>query len=182
MTMAANDVSLDMDLEPAIEAFERLEQSVQPSAARGVSQLAVLAEAAMKKNAPEGAGYDEHLRDTIDTETSRNGLRASVYPTKRTDEGWLLVNAIVGNPTTPTYQESVPVWSGPDGDAAGPLARWAAAKLGDRNAAWPIAQSWKHGGGQKTFPNPFVRDAYRQWQGQVERTFGDAFFDAMGVE
>jgi len=180
--MAGDSIDMEMDLGPAIAAMERLEDSVEPSAAASVSQLAVLAESYLKKNAPEGAGYDKHLRETVDTETSRSGRRATVYPTKRTDEGWLLVRAIVGNPSTPTYKQDVPVWSDGDGNAQGPLARWAAAKLGDASAAWPISNSWKGGGGQRSFPNPFVRDAYRQFQGRIDRKFGNVFFDAMGVD
>lgn len=180
--MSANDVEIQVDFDQAYRAIERLEKRVDPSARRMVSQLSVLAESYLKKNAPEGAGTNVHLRESVNTETDRQGKRATVYPTKRTNEGWLLVRAIVGNPSTPTYRENVPVWSGPDGNAAGPLARWAAAKLGNRNAAWPIAQSWKGGGGQLSFPNPFVRDAFRQFEPEAEDLAAEAFFGGMGVE
>jgi len=180
--MSADDVSIEVDMDQAFRAIERLEKSVDPSTRRMVSQLTVLAESYMKKNAPEGAGTNTHLRESVDTETDRQGKRATVYPHKRTSEGWLLVRAIVGNPEVPSYEDSVPVWSGPGGDAAGPLARWAAAKLGNRNAAWPIAQSWKNGGGQKSFPNPFVRDAFRQFAPEAEELAAEAFFGSMGVD
>lgn len=180
--MSANSVDIEIDMDQALGAIERLEKSVDPSTRRMVSQLSVLAEAYLKENAPEGAGTNTHLRESVDTETNRQGKQAKVYPHKRTSEGWLLVRAIVGNPSVPTYDDSVPVWSGPGGDAAGPLARWAAAKLGNRNAAWPIAQSWKNGGGQKSFPNPFVRDAFRQFQPEAEELAAEAFFSGMGVE
>jgi len=180
--MSANDISIEIDFDQASRAFERLERNVDPSTRRMVSQLSVLAESFMKENAPEGAGTNTHLRESVNTETDRQGKRARTYPTKRTDEGWLLVRAIVGNPKTPTYDQSVPVWSDGDGNAQGPLARWAAAKLGNANAAWPIANSWKGGGGQLSFPNPFVRDAFRQFAPEAEELAAEAFFGSMGVD
>lgn len=178
----ANEASIEVDMDQAYRSLQSLSDKVDPSSRRMISQLSVLAENAMKKNAPEGAGTNVHLRETVDTEMDRRGKRAKVYPHKRTSEGWLLVRAIVGNPTTPTYDDEAPVWSGAGGEAAGPLARWAAAKLGNRNAAWAIAQSWKGGGGQESFPNPFVRDAYRQFAPEAEDLAAEAFFGNMGVD
>lgn len=180
--MGSNSIDLNVGLAPAVAALERLERDVEPSAAAAVSQLAVLAENAMKEEGPEGAGHDKHLRETVGYETDRSGLRATVYPDKKTNEGWLLARAIVGDPSTPTYGEDVPVWTDGDGNAQGPLARWAAAKLGNANAAWPISQSWKGGGGQDSFPNPFVARAAEKWERRTDELFGESFFDAMGVD
>jgi len=93
----------------------------------------------------------------------------------------LLVRAVVGNPTTPTYTDKAPpVWiDRPGGDAQGPIAQWADAKLGDQNAAWAIAENIKQRG-QVSFPNPFVRDSYRQWRSQIEQVATEAVADELG--
>ena len=179
----ADEFSVDVDLDDAREAASAWERAVGEGGRDAVSQLSVLAEGAMKRNAPEGAGLPNvHLRNTIQALPEGRTLQKTIMPHKRTQEGWLLVRAIVGNPSVPRYTTNAPpVWIDREGgDAQGPLAQWADAKLGDQNAAWAVAQSIKDRGSQLTFPNPFVRDSFRQWRSEVDSIAGDAVEDALG--
>lgn len=181
--MAVDDFQVEIDAEAGQQAVEAWQDAMREGGKDAVSQLSVLAESAMKQHAPEGVGIPEtHMRTTIQALPETRSVQKTVMPLKRTDEGWLLVRAIVGNPSTPTYtRKRPPVWiDTPGGDAQGPLAQWADAKLGDQNAAWAIANKIQARGSQATFPNPFVRDSYRQWQTQVGQVATDAVEDALG--
>lgn len=163
-------LELSTDVAGAIASLERSKESIQAGGAETVNQLSVLAENAMKAEAPEGAGVPTvHMRSTIDTTYTNEGMRGVTMPHKRTSGGWLLHRAIVGNPSTPTYTGAKPpVWPGPDGDAQGPLAEWADAKLGNRNIAWALRNSIAENG-HDSFPNRFIDRSIRRWQGQVNR-------------
>jgi hypothetical protein len=179
----ADDFSVEVDLEEAERAAEAWERAVGSGGKAAVSQLSVLAENAMKRRMPEGAGIPNvHTRNTVQALPEGRTLQKTVMAHKRTQEGWLLIRAIVGSPTAPTYTtDKPPVWiDRPGGEAQGPLAQWADAKLGDQNAAWAIAESIKNRGTQLTFPQPVVRDSYRMWRSEVDNIAGDAVDDALG--
>lgn len=174
-------IDLELEADEAVAGVRRASENLDEGARDAVDQLTVLAEGAMKAEAPEGAGMpDVHMRSTITTTTEDSeGLRKVVMPRKRTGEGWLLHRAIVGTPSTPSYGDAKPpVWPGPSGDAQGPLAEWADAKVGDRNAAWAIANSIADSG-HASFPNPFIDRSVRQWRTQVEDIAGSAIADAV---
>lgn len=179
----ADEFKVDVDLDDATRAADAWERAVGSGGKSAVSQLSVLAEGAMKQNAPEGAGIPNvHMRNTIQALPEGRTLQKTIMPHKRTQEGWLLVRAVVGNPSTPTYTtEAPPVWIDREGgDAQGPLAQWADAKLGDQNAAWAVANAIKERGTQLTFPNPFVRDSFLQWRSEVDDIANSAVEDALG--
>jgi len=177
-----DEFQIDVDAADAKRAVEAWEDAAGSGGKKAVSQLSVLAENAMKRNTPEGAGLpNTHMRTTVTALPERRSIQKTIMPMKRTNEGWLLVRAVVGNPTTPTYTDKAPpVWiDRPGGDAQGPIAQWADAKLGDQNAAWAIAENIKQRG-QVSFPNPFVRDSYRQWRSQIEQVATEAVADELG--
>lgn len=166
------DIELRVQAESAKAALEDWKDETDTGAKRAVSAIAVLAESAMKAHAPEGAGFNPpSLRDSIKTlpPESRKTKNKRVLPTKRTTEGWLLVRAIVGQPSTPTYRDKKP--------PAGPLIEWATAKLGDPSAGWAIREKI-HERGHKTFPNPFVEESIEDWEDEVGRTAGEAIAEA----
>lgn len=167
--MPENSLDVEVDIGGAIRDLESAADAVETGAKDALDQLAVLAESAMKAEAPEGAGTPGvHMRSTIRTSTERGGLKKIVKPHKRTSEGWLLHRAIVGTPLTPSYNsQKPPVWS-VDGEAQGPLAEWAAAKLGDRNAAWALRESIFESG-HATIPNRFIDRSVREWESQADR-------------
>lgn len=167
-------VNMDVNLKEAVRTLEAASDLTRDGAERAIKQLAVLAEGSMREEAPVGAGTDTHMRDTIRTDFSRNGLRAEVKPHKRTSEGWPLHHAIVGaKDGPPTYDdEKPPVWVGSGGRAQGPLAEWAEAKFGDRSAAWALRESI-YPEGQETFPNLFINRSMRDWQGRTENVVGE---------
>lgn len=162
-------IDIEVDLESAVARLEETSEDIDDAGVEIVDQLSVLAERFMKREAPEGVGLPSvHMRDTIMAEKSENGHHAVIKPHKRTEEGWLLHKAIVGNPSTPTYgDEPPPVWTDGSGNAQGPLAKWAAAKLGDANDAWPMQKSIKEDG-HRTFPNRFIDRSVRHWSDRVE--------------
>jgi len=167
------EIEITVDEDAAERAAEDWADSADTGAKRAVSAIATLAESHMKREAPEGAGFNApSLRDSITTkpESSRLVKNKRVYPTKRTREGWLLVRAIVGNPSTPTYTDDKP--------PAGPLIDWARAKLGDPSAGWAIREKMFQRGTQATFPNEFVDESIDAWENQVERVAGDAVKEA----
>jgi hypothetical protein len=167
--MPRTEIDVDVDVADAVAVIEAIADEVDAAGAEIVDQLVLLAEGAMKDEAPEGAGIpDVHMRDTIKATGRRT--RQVVKPRKRTEEGWLLHRAIVGSPSVPTWtpESKPPVWQGPDGEARGPLAEWADAKLGDRSAAWAVQQSLVQSG-PETLPNRFIDRSVREWQGQVDR-------------
>jgi len=177
--MPENSLDVEVEIDAALRELREDRDALEDGAERALNQLTVLAEGAMKAEAPEGAGVSTHLRDTIRT-TDKRGLKKEVMPHKRTSDGWLLHRAIVGNPATPRYGGAKPpVWPGSGGDAQGPLAEWARAKLGDRNAAWAIRESIFQSG-QASFPNKFIGRSRREWEGQVERIAGRAIENALG--
>lgn len=172
-------VDMDLNLKEAVQTMEESADLTRDGAKQAVKQLAVLAEGAMKEEAPAGAGTDVHMRETIRTNFSRGQLRAEVKPHKRTRDGYPLHRLIVGSPKTPTYSdEKPPVWVGSGGRAQGPLAEWAEAKFGDRSAAWALRESI-HPGGQETFPNLFINRSRRDWEGRTEDVVSENVRDAL---
>lgn len=161
-------INLDLDFDEAVEKFNQDAEDIDESAEDIIDQLSVLAEGAMKAEAPEGTGsLNEHLKSTIKA-TRKSETKAVIQPHKRTRDGWYLHHAIVGNPSVPSYGDvPPPVWSDGSGEAQGPLADWAAAKLGDNNAAWKMAQTIQQRG-QRTYPNRFIDRSIEQWSAQVE--------------
>lgn len=160
---------LDSDVKKAADNFRENIEAIEDAGAETIDQLATLAEGSMKQEAPEGVGLPSvHMRDTIRPEKSEGGMKATIRPHKRTREGWLLHHAVVGNPSVPEYgDEPPPVWSDGSGEAQGPLARWAGAKLGDPDIAWRLQHSIQNDG-HRTFPNKFIDRSVRDWRGRVE--------------
>lgn len=177
-----SEINVDLDLSEAIEEIETMDDEMAEASKEIVQQLVILAEGAMKEEAPEGVAYDgKHMRDTIKGVFTDNGTKATVQPHKRTDEGWLLHRAIVGNPSVPSYgDEPPPVWTDGNGNAQGPLAEWCAAKLGDRNAAWQVAKNIQENG-HKTFPNKFIDRSINHWQSDVEDVAEKKIQEALGI-
>lgn len=166
------DIEITIDDDAAKAAVRDWEDTTDDGAKRAVSAIATLAESAMKAHAPEGAGFDApSLRDSVKTipPSSVKTKNKRVLPTKRTSEGWLLARAIVGQPTTPTYTDSKP--------PAGPLIRWARAKLGDPSAGWAIRETIFRTG-HETYPNPFVSESIDDWEDEVASVAGDAITEA----
>lgn len=163
------EVSIDVDVKQAVEEMDKNAEDIGKAGRDIVDQLAVLAEKYMKMHAPEGSGsLDAHLRSTIRPEKSEGGTRAVIQPHKRTKEGWYLHHAIVGSPSAPTYKdEPPPVWSDGSGNAQGPIADWAAAKLGDPNIAWQI-QTAIFARGQRSYPNRFIDRSLSSWESRVD--------------
>ena len=178
-----DDFEIEVDATEARRAVEAWEDAAGEGGKDAVSQLSVLAEDAYKQRIPEGAGIPNvNARTTVQALPEQRSVQKTIMAHKRTQEGWLLIRAIVGNPTTPTYTtEKPPVWIDREGgDAQGPLAQWADAKLGDQNAAWAVAENIKDRGTQLTFPQPVVRDSYRMWQSQVEDVANQAVAERLG--
>lgn len=174
-------IRLDVDVASAIESLEDTQSDIKGGGEDAVEQLAILAEQHMKAEAPEGAGIpDVHMRSTIRPEYQDDGRVAEIQPHKRTDEGWLLHKAIVGNPSVPRFSsgKKPPVWV-EGGEAQGPLAEWADAKLNDRNAAWAIRESIAESG-HATFPNKFIDRSVAKWRTSVNRIADRAISDALG--
>jgi hypothetical protein len=181
--MSSTEVKVDVDVDDARRAAESWERAMGEGGKDAVSQLSVLAEDAYKRRIPEGAGIPNvHARTTVQALPERRSVQKTIMAHKRTQEGWLLIRAIVGNPSTPTFTtDAPPVWIDREGgDAQGPVAQWADAKLGDQNAAWAVAENIKDRGTQLTFPQPVVRDSYRMWQSQVEEVANQAVAERLG--
>lgn len=186
--MPGASLQIELNDKQARRIVDRWKRIVGSGAREAVDQLGTLAERHMKAEAPEGVGIPNvHLRTSIKSKTtSQDPYRKVIQPTKRTDDGWLLHRAIVGNPSTPSYDldpeaaypPNVPIWVGPGGDAAGPIAEWASTKLGNPNAAWQIGWNWALGDGQETFPNEFIDESMDKWRGRIDQVANDAVEDA----
>lgn len=167
--MAKNRLSLSMDLADAIAQFDDAQDAVDDGASAAVRQLSVLAEGAMKEEAPEGSGRDRHMRDTIDTKFRRDGLTANVGARKRTRDGGLLAEVIVEGTDASSYETRPPY---------GPLVEWADAKLGEPGIGYYLAEKIGREG-HETLPNDFVDRSLDTWEGQVEDVAGDQVRDAL---
>lgn len=162
------DVELDVDVDAAIDSLAEAQEATDEAAERMVRQLTVLAEGAMKKEAPEGSGRDVHIRDTIQTTFERDGKRGRVRPTKTTRSGIPLVEIITGDPGP---------WSAPP--PIGPMAEYADAKFGDPSGGWALR--WKiFQDGIDAFPDPFVARSVDDWTGDVQQVAGDEVASALG--
>lgn len=175
--MPDNSVAIDVDIDDAKDVVAQLPDATDEGTTRALRQLTVLAEGAIKKRAPEGAGRDRHLRDTVDTRFSRDGLRASVGPRKRVgDENILLASILADDPEWSV--ENLP--GGDDPMPLAPLQAWTAAKWGDGSvaAAARLAHSLVEDG-MESAPNPFVEEAFDAWKGRVEDVAGREVRDSL---
>jgi len=164
------EINIEVNADAAEKAAEDWKRDADTAGKRAVQALTILAEKHMKDEAPEGAGFNApSLRDSIKTRPRGLDKKKRVYPTKRTREGWLLVRAIVGQPSTPTYTDEKP--------PAGPLIDWARAKLGDPSAGWAIREKIFQRG-HKTFPNEFVDRSIDSWEAEIEQVAGKAVKEA----
>lgn len=162
---------MGVDADDAKRAVKAWNDAVGSGGKRAVGALAVMAEDAMKAEAPEGSGFEPpSLRDSIDTVPDGPSDKKTVQPFKRTRKGWLLVHAVVGNPRAPRYNRKRP--------PAEPLIDWAEAKLGDPGLGWYL-QDKIFREGQKTFPNRFVDRSIKQWEAEAEDVAGKAVRDAL---
>jgi len=170
--MTETEIEIDVDADAAKALVQSWEDAVDDGAMDAANALAVLAENAMRREAPEGAGKNPpSLRDSIDTKPEGRSKKKTVQPFKRTREGWLLVRAVVGQPSAPTYTDERP--------PPGPLLEWARAKLGDEQAGWAVRESIFQSG-HESFPDPFVDRSMNEWENTVEQVAGDAVRDALG--
>jgi hypothetical protein len=169
--MAGNSASVDVDVESAVDALQDAPDAVRDGGEGAVRQLSVLAEGAQKKEAPEGAGRDAHLRDTIDTRFSRQGLKANVGARKRAQDGVLLATYVVEGTGPGSYDPENP---------PPPLFDWAAAKLGDASLGWAVAQSIANDG-HDTLPNRYVDRSMNAWENQVEDVAGSQVREALAA-
>lgn len=172
--MARNRVSLGIDASDAIAQLDGLPDAVEDGASSSVKQLAVLAEASMKKEAPEGESGD--LRDEIDTRFRRGGLAANVGSRKRTDRGERLADFIVEGTDASSYAAT----PGLVAFLGKQMEDWAAAKMGDESAAYAVAWSIARSG-HSTLPNNFVERSLDDWEDRVEEVTGEQVRDAMSA-
>jgi len=169
--MPSTEIEIDVDADAAEALVQSWEDAVEDGAMEAVGALAVLAENAMRREAPEGAGKNPpSLRDSIDTKPEGRSKNKRVQPFKRTSEGWLLVRAVVGQPSTPTYTDERP--------PPGPILEWARAKLGDEQAGWAVRESIYQDGHDR-FPNEFVDRSMNEWENTVEDVANEAVKDAL---
>jgi hypothetical protein len=169
--MSGNTVELDIDVDGATRALDRIQDSVPDAGRSAVRQLTVLAEGAMKREAPEGAGRQAHLRDTIRTEFDRGGLQGLVRPQKKVSDGIPLVEILVNGAS----------WDPDSPPPLAPLQEWTAAKWGDGSVE-AAAILRNHLVEEGMDPNPFVARSIRDWQDQVEDIAGRAVRDELGVD
>jgi len=169
--MGDNQVSIEVDVEEAQAAVEAWREAIGDGAEGAVRQLAVLSEQHMKEEAPEGVGHpDVNLQNTIASEEVESDPPIMlIKPRKLTDDGWPLHHAIIGEPSVPQYSDTKP--------PIDPLMAWAAAKLGDPQAAWPIRETIFQDG-HKSFPNPFVDRSIESWNDQIQDVADDAVAQA----
>ena len=158
---------LDVDITTAMELVDDTRDAVDDGARQVVEQLTVLAEGAMKAEAPEGGGRETHMRDTITTTFEDGGMTGRVRPTKTTASGIPLVDIVTGDPGP---------WAAPPPLA--PLADWTDAKFGDPEAAFGLQQKIFQDG-IDAFPNPFVSRSINRWTGDVEDVAGDEVASAL---
>jgi len=176
----SDDIRVEIDVERAAKAVESWGVSTREGARKAVHELAIDAEASMKEEAPRGAGIpDTPLQTTVAKTPDRPADKIEIMPHKRTQEGWLLAKAIIGSPSTPTYGEQPPpVWVDSTGDPQGRLATWAAAKLGDKGAAFAVAKEIQQEG-HDSFPNPFVYRSAQSWIDDVADVTNEEVADAL---
>lgn len=169
--MSGNSIEIEVDDDSAQRAIEAWEEIVGDGAEDAVRQLAVLAERHMKLEAPKGAGHPNvNLRTTIAAEeTDGNPFTMVIKPRKSTQDGWPLHHAIIGEPDTPSYDNVRP--------PIDPLKQWAAAKLGDASAAWPIQEKIFQEG-HTSLPNEFIDRSIESWQNDIQDVADDAVADA----
>lgn len=170
--MPENSIQIEVDAVDAKRVVNAWKRAVGTGGVDAVTALTVLAENAMRREAPEGAGKNNpSLRDSIDTKPEGRAKRKEVMPYKRTREGWLLVRAIVGQPSAPSYTDERP--------PPGPILEWARAKLGDEQAGWAVRESIFQSG-HESFPDRFVDRSMNEWETTVEDVAGEAVRDAFG--
>lgn len=154
--MPTNTVEIDLDLREAMRRVGDLPDDTREGARQAVRQLAVLAESYYKTEAPEGAGDEVHMRDTVTTEFSRQGRRARVFARKRIGDGTRLVTRVTGR--------NEPAWSWDDPPPIPALMPWAAAKTGDPGFAYYLQHKLVEDGYDT---DPFVDRAFREYNSQV---------------
>ena len=171
--MAGNSLEIEVDADQAQCAVDMWARIIGEDAApAAVRQLAVLAERYMKEEAPQGVGHPEaNMSKTIAArETNDDPFQMVIKPRKLTDDGWPLHHAVIGEPDgPPTYTNKRP--------PIDPLKAWAAAKLGDASAAWPIREKIFQEG-QQSFPNPFIDRSIERWENDIQDVADDAVADA----
>lgn len=169
--MPTNSLDVDVEIDDAQDVIDQIPDVTDRATTRAIRQLSILAEAAIKERAPEGAGTDTHLRDTVDTRFSRNGLKANIGPRKRVGDEDILLAEILGD--HPSWDEDNP-------PPLGPLREWTEAKWGDGSvaAAARLRNSLVEDG-MESAPNPFVEEAFDAWKDQVEDVAGREISEAM---
>lgn len=175
--MSGNPTEVTVDIDGAKDVIDQIPDATDEGTARAIRQLSVLAEGEIKKRAPEGAGRDVHMRDTVDTRFSRDGLRATIGPRKRVGSEDVLLAEILGDDpdwgpeNLPGGSNPIPLWM---------LQDWTAAKWGDGTvaAAARLAHSLVDDG-MDSAPNPFVEEAFDTWKRQVEDAAGDEVRDSL---
>lgn len=161
------NVELDVDIQGALDRIQATRDVTDDGARRIVRQLTVLAEGAMKGEAPTGGGRETHMRDTITTVFEDDDLTGRVFPTKETDDGRRLADIVTSDPGP---------WTSPP--PIGPLLDWADAKTGDPGIGWYL-QDQIFEGGIETFPNPFIERSVDTWRGDVQDVAGNEIAGAM---
>lgn len=154
-------MGLEVEVEPALRELEEIRERMDDSIPVALERMGEVFGDAISREAPRGAGAvgGGHMAESV--ETRFFGPREiEVQPMKRTQEGWPLVNAVVGNPRTPRYTSKRP--------PIGPLMVWAAAVLGDPGAAWGVRENIFQRG-HATFPNPFVDRGFIRARPKAER-------------
>lgn len=169
--MPGNRTEVNVDASAARRAMGDLQDSLPDAGKRSVKQLSVLAEGAMKEQAPEGAGRQAHLRETIRTSFQGGGMRALVRPHKKTQSGIPLVDILVDGAS----------WDASNPPPLGPLREWTAAKWGDGSMS-AAAKLRHHLVEEGMDPNPFVARSIEQWSDRVEEVAGRAVRDELGVD
>lgn len=166
------NVEIDVDATGALERIQRTQGATDDAAKRMVQQLTVLAEGAMKGEAPTGSGRDTHMRDTVTTTFEDDGLTGKVFPEKTTRGGRHLADIVTGNPGPWTAKPP-----------ADPLLDWADAKFGDPGIGWYLRDQIFERGIQ-SFPDPFISRSVDRWLGDVQNVAGNevaAAFRRAGV-
>jgi len=169
------DLEIEVDVPSRVE--DRWKEILGDGATDAVDQLSVLAERHMKDEAPEGVGIPRvNMRTTIKPKVeSTEPYRKSIAPRKRTDDGWPLHHVIIEGTGPSSYDEEPP--------PIDPLMQWAAAKLGDPQAAYAIQESIRQEG-HETLPNEFIDRSLKRWEsraGQIAQDAVDDAFDTGGA-
>lgn len=167
--MPGNTYEVSVDASDTVTAMDRLRESIPDAGEEVVDQLAVLAESHMKREAPEGAGRVQHLRDTIRAEFNTDGMKAVVRPHKRTESGIPLVEILVDGAD----------WDPDNPPPLAPLQEWTGAKWGDPSKS-AAAKLRNHLVTEGMDPNPFVQRSIQSWNHQVGRVAGQAVASELG--